>query len=93
MYSRMYVKYALVFNNMPIIVGLVKDNWKRAHMTGNSSLHAVDRFSISLQEDNRTVETADPAWPSIIISATLPRLQLHFNEEKVVTLKHMVARP
>ena len=38
------------------------------------------------------METAHPAWPSSIISATLPRLQLHFNEEKVVTLKHMVAR-
>ena len=36
------------------------------------------------------METADPAWPSIIIST--PRLQLHFNVEKVVTLKHMVAR-
>ena len=40
----------------------------------------------------RTVETTDPVWPSIIISATLSWLQLHFNEEKVVTLKHMVAR-
>ena len=40
----------------------------------------------------RTLETADPAWTSIIISATLPRLQLLFNEEKVVPLKHMVAR-
>ena len=30
--------------------------------------------------------------PSIIISATLPRFQLHFNVERVVTLKHMVDR-
>jgi vacuolar protein sorting-associated protein 13D len=85
-------KYALDFNNMQIIVGQIKDNWKGAHLKGSSSLHLVDRFSISLQVERRTVETADPAWPSIIISATLPRLQLHFNEEKVVTLKHMVAR-
>ena len=92
LYSKMYDKYALDFNNMQIIVGQVKDNWKGAHMKGNSSLHVVDRFSISLQVERRTVETTDPAWPSIIISATLPRLQLHFNEEKVVTLKHMVAR-
>jgi vacuolar protein sorting-associated protein 13D len=59
-------------------------------MKSNSNLHVVDRFSISLQVVRRTMETTDPAWPSIIIST--PRLQLHFNVEKVVTLKHMVAR-
>jgi len=61
-------------------VGQVKDNWKGAHLKVNLSLHEVDRFSISLQVERRTVE-----WPSIIISATLPRLQLHFNEDKVVS--------
>ena len=75
---------------MQIIVGQVKDNWKGAHLKGNSSLHVVDRFSICLQVERRTVETADHAWPSIIIFATIPMLQLH--EEKVVTLKHVVAR-
>jgi len=92
LYSKMYDKYALVFNTMQIIVGQVKDNWKGAHLNGNSSLHVVDRFSISLQVKRRTVEVTDRIWPSIIISATLPRLQLHFNEEKVVTLKYMVVK-
>ena len=52
----------------------------------------VDRFSISLNIDRRTVETADPAWPSLIVSGTLPSLRLHFNEEKLVTLKHVLVR-
>ena len=60
LYSKMY-KYALDFNNMQIIVGQVKDNWKGAHLKGNSSLHRVDRFSISFQVERRTVETTDPA--------------------------------
>ena len=92
LYSKMYDKFAVDFNNMQIIVGRVKDNWKGAHLKGSSSLHVVDRFSISLRVERRTVETSDPAWPSVVVAATLPRLQLHFNEEKVVTLKHMVAR-
>ena len=37
------------------------------------------------------VVTNDHAWPSFIISAFLPRLQLHFIE-KVITLKPMVTR-
>ena len=55
---------------MQFIVGQVKDNWKGAHLKGSSSLHMVDKFSISLQVERKTVETTDPAWPSIIISAT-----------------------
>ena len=61
-------------------------------LKGTSSLHVADRFSIALRVERRTVETADPAWPSLVVAATLPRLQLHVNEEKVVTLRHMVAR-
>ena len=61
LYSKMYNKYALDFNNMQIIVGQVKDNWKGAILKGNSSLHRVDRFSISFQVERRTVETTDPA--------------------------------
>ena len=49
-------------------------------------------FFISLQAEKRTVVTTGPAWPNIIISTPLPRLQLHFNKVKLVTLKHMVVR-
>ena len=34
----------------------------------------------------------DPSWPRVVVSGNLPRLQLHFNEEKVFTLKHFVSR-
>ena len=51
----------------------------------------VDRFSVSLYVE-KTVEATDPAWPSVVISATLPRLQPHFSEKEVVKLKHWVVR-
>jgi hypothetical protein len=38
------------------------------------------------------VETVDPSWPRVVLSGNLPRLQLHFNEEKVFTLKHFINR-
>ncbi len=37
-------------------------------------------------------ETVDPSWPRLVLSGNLPRLQLHFNEEKVFTLKHFLGR-
>ena len=92
LHSAMYDTYSLDLNNMQIIVGCVKDNWRGAHLKGNSSLHMVDKFSISLNVERRTVETTDPAWPGLIVSGTLPGLRLHFNEDKLVTLKHVVAR-
>ena len=92
LHSAMYDTFSVDLNNMQIIVGCVKDNWRGAHLKGNSSLHMVDKFSISLNVERRTVETSDPAWPSLIVSGTLPGLRLHFNEDKLVTLKHAVAR-
>ena len=92
LHSAMYDTFNVDLNNMQIIVGCVKDNWRGAHMKGNSSLHMVDRFSISLNIERRTVETNDPAWPSLLVSGTLPGLRLHFNEDKLVTLKHVLVR-
>ena len=92
LHGAMYDTYNVDLNNMQIIVGCVKDNWRGAHLKGNSSLHMVDRFSISLNVERRTVETSDPAWPSVLVSGTLPGLRLHFNEDKLVTLKHVLVR-
>ena len=92
LHGAMYDTYNVDLNNMQIIVGCVKDNWRSAHLRGSSSLHMVDRFSISLNVERRTVETSDPAWPSLLVSATLPSLRLHFNEDKMVSLKHLLVR-
>ena len=92
LHGAIYDTYNVDLNNMQIIVGCVKDNWRSAHLRGSSSLHMVDRFSISLNVERRTVDTTDPAWPSILVSGTLPSLRLHFNEDKMVTLKHFLVR-
>ena len=92
LHQKMYDRFTVEFNHMQIIVAKVKDNWVSAHSKGVSSLHVVDRFSISLELERRTLETIDPAWPSVVISGNLPRLQIHFNEEKLQTIKHFLER-
>ena len=85
----MYDTYNVDLNN---IVGCVKNNRRGAHLKGNSSLYMVDGFSISLNIERRTVETNELAWPILLVSGTLPGLRLHFNEDKLVTLKHVLVR-
>jgi hypothetical protein len=69
----------------------VKDNWKHAHLKGVSSLHVLDKFSIALQFDRRVLHTADPNWPSLVITGTLPKLVVHVNEDKVFALERMAS--
>jgi hypothetical protein len=54
-------------------------------LTSQSLILHFDSFS-------PPVETVDPSWPRLVLSGNLPRLQLHFNEEKVFTLKHFLGR-
>ena len=74
---------------MQIIVGRVKDNWKHAHIKGNSQLHILDRFSIALNFERRIVSTNDPNLPNIMIAGNLPKLVVHVNEDKVHTLERI----
>ena len=68
--KKMYDRYRVSMNGMQVILGKVKDNWKYAHLKGVSTLHVLDKFSISLACERRIVQTSDPNWPSIVISGT-----------------------
>lgn len=41
--------YKIELNELQVLLGRMKDNWKFAHLKGTSSLHVLDRFNISLQ--------------------------------------------
>ena len=68
---------------MQVIVGRLKDNWRQAQMKGSSSLHVLDKFSISLQLDRLLVSSNDDSLPKFALSGTLPKLSAHINEDKV----------
>ncbi|KAI5737130.1 hypothetical protein M8J76_010314 [Diaphorina citri] len=78
-------------NDLQILVGKVRDNWKFAHSKGSSVLHVLDRFNISLQIDRRIMYTTDPQFPSLTISGNLPKLTVHINEQKIASLRTMLA--
>ena len=92
LHNAMYDRYNMDLQSMQVLVCRAGDSWRGAHTRGNSALHLVDSFSIALSLERRTVETVDPAWPALVLAATLPSLQLHFNEEKLGAAQRGVAR-
>ena len=86
---KLYDRYNISLSDMQIIVGRVKDNWKHAHIRGNSQLHILDRFSIALNFERRIVSTNDPNLPNIMVAGNLPKLVVHVNEDKVHTVERI----
>lgn len=83
----LYDRYSVELTDLQVLVGKVKDNWRYAHNKGTSTLHVLDRFNISLQIERRVVHTSDPLYPSLTISANLPKLVAHFNESKIAAAR------
>ena len=81
--KRIYETYSIQLSDMQVIVGRLKDNWRQAQMKGSSSLHVLDKFSISLQLDRLLVSSNDDSLPKFALSGTLPKLSAHINEDKV----------
>ena len=50
-YTNLCFRYTLNLNDVQVMVGKARDNWKFAHNKGTSHMHVVDKFSISLQFD------------------------------------------
>ncbi|XP_073974267.1 vacuolar protein sorting 13D isoform X3 [Rhodnius prolixus] len=91
LHNKLYERYSIELSDLQILVGCVRDNWKYAHLRGTSSLHILDKFSISLQMERRVVHTIDPQFPSLTLTGNLPKLVAHINEEKVKAVRSLVA--
>lgn len=85
----LYDRYSVELADLQILIGKVKDNWRYAHNKGTSTLHILDRFNISLQIERRVVHTCDPLYPSLTVSANLPKLVAHFNEAKIAAARSL----
>lgn len=88
-HNKIYDHYSVDFTDLQILVGKVKDNWRYAHSKGTSTLHVLDRFNISMQIERRIIQTSDPLYPSLTLSANLPKLVAHVNEYKVSAAKNL----
>ena len=89
--QRLYETYFIQLCDLQLIVGRVKDNWKQAQLKGTSSLHVLDKFSISLQLDRLLAISTDEDLPRFAFSGTLPRLSLHVNEAKLRAMDRLCA--
>ncbi|CAL1290806.1 unnamed protein product [Larinioides sclopetarius] len=85
--EHIYEKYTLELSNIQILVSRLKDNWRFAQLRGTSTMHILDRFSITVQTERRMVYTHDPEWPSIAVTGNLPKLTVHISEQKVNALQ------
>ncbi|GFQ85231.1 vacuolar protein sorting-associated protein 13D [Trichonephila clavata] len=85
--EHIYEKYTLELSNIQILVSRLRDNWRFAQLRGTSTMHILDRFSITVQTERRMVYTQDPEWPCIAVTGNLPKLIVHVSEQKVNALQ------
>ncbi|XP_076848119.1 LOW QUALITY PROTEIN: intermembrane lipid transfer protein VPS13D [Brachyhypopomus gauderio] len=88
----LYEKYSLSFNDLQIMVGRYKDNWKHLQESDVGPTHVVEKFNVLLQLEQRLRYTSDPQLPGAVLSGTLPDLKVHINLEKMTALRSCLAR-
>lgn len=90
LHHKLYDSYSLNLTDMQVLVCKSKERWSFASAKGSSTLHLLDRFSISLQVERRVVFTIDPQFPSLTMSGSLPKLVAHVNEHKIAAVTQML---
>ncbi|XP_016135660.1 vacuolar protein sorting-associated protein 13D-like [Sinocyclocheilus grahami] len=90
--KNLYEKYTLSFNDLQIMVGHYKDNWKHLQDSEVGPTHVVEKFNVLLQLEQRLRYTSDPQFPGAVLSGTLPDLKVHINLEKMTALRSCLAR-
>lgn len=90
LHEKLYDRYKMELTDLQVLVCKSNEKWLFASAKGSSSLHVLDRFSISLQVERRAVNTTDPHYPSLTIAGTLPKLVAHVNEQKINAITTML---
>ncbi|XP_031235268.1 vacuolar protein sorting-associated protein 13D isoform X5 [Mastomys coucha] len=91
MSTQMYERYSLTFMDLQVMVGHVRDNWKRVQDIDVGPTHVVEKFNVHLQLERRLIYTSDPKYPGAVLSGNLPDLKIHINEDKISALKNCFA--
>ncbi|EDL29728.1 mCG140286, isoform CRA_b [Mus musculus] len=91
MSTQMYERYSLTFMDLQVMVGRVRDNWKRVQDIDVGPTHVVEKFNVHLQLERRLIYTSDPKYPGAVLSGNLPDLKIHINEDKISALKNCFA--
>lgn len=88
--------YKVQFADLLVLICRVKDNWKQAHLKGTSAHHLLDRFSITISAEKAGRQSLplfplspgvlQPDRPLLTLTASLPNLIAHINEQKIQAL-------
>lgn len=89
--DHLYDRYAVELSSLQVLVGRARDNWQYAHTKATSSLHLLDRFSISVALERRVVPTRDPLYPTATLAGSLPALSVHLSEQKLRAVRAVLA--
>lgn len=90
LHDKIYNTYNIDLTEMQVLVCKGCERWSVASNKATSSMHLLDRFNISLQMERRIVYTMDPQYPSFTVSGTLPKLVAHVNEQKLLSISHII---
>ncbi|XP_031630682.1 vacuolar protein sorting-associated protein 13D isoform X2 [Contarinia nasturtii] len=90
LHEKLYDRYKMDLTDLQVLVCKSNERWLFASAKGSSTLHVLDRFSISLQVERRAVHTNDPQYPNLTIAGTLPKLNAHVNEQKITAITTML---
>lgn len=90
-HSRLYERYTAELTDLQVLTCRVRDGWRHAHTRGSSSMHVLERFSISATCERRLIRTQDPMYPAVALSAQLPRFVLHVNESKIAAARTLIS--
>lgn len=90
LHDKLYDRFKMDLTDLQVLVCKSNERWLFASAKGSSTLHVLDRFSISLQVERRAVYTTDPQYPSVTIVGTLPKLVAHVNEQKIFAITNML---
>lgn len=83
LHDKIYDRYNVDLTDLQVIVCKGNERLSFISSKGTSTLHFLDRFSISLHIERRVVFTTDPQYPSLMLSGTLPKMVAHVNEDKI----------
>lgn len=90
LHDKLYDRFKMDLTDLQVLVCKSNERWLFASAKGSSTLHVLDRFSISLVVERRAVYTSDPQYPSVTIVGTLPKLVAHVNEQKIFAITKML---
>lgn len=85
LWDKMYDRYHVTFADLQVLVVPNRSKWESYRLGPRSPIHLIERFTVELTAERRTVPTLDPNYPALLLTGQLPHLTLHISHKKVIS--------